>query len=295
MAKTSPFNPARVRMRARELAPGVQGVFADDVEEKDHTATNAGFVIGESGVLVVESLSNGRLASQLIGEIRKNTALPIRYLVNTSYHGDHCFGNFVFPQETTIIEHEFTKGFIDENFEEDRNFMIELLGEGRGVEEVVPRSANLTLTEGITLDLGTRKAEILHIGFAQTEGDLIVRLPEENIVFAGNMLQAPSPAFPWLLDGRPREAVETYHLLHDMLDDETIIVPGHGRPMCRSDIRYSIEYIEDLVGQIEGTLGQGLTLEQAQEEIRMERYSGYSMYEFIHFQVNIPAVYNEVS
>ncbi len=125
--KSKPFDPAEVRMEARELAPGVFAVMAADVEETDHTATNAGFIVGRNGVLVVESLSNGDLASQLIGEIRKNTPLPVRYLVNTSYHGDHCFGNFVFPAGTTIIEHEFTKNFLDENFEEDRGFMIKLL------------------------------------------------------------------------------------------------------------------------------------------------------------------------
>lgn len=59
-------------------------VMAADVDETDHTATNAGFVVGDSGVLVVESLSNGRLASQVIGEVRKVTPLPIRFLVTTS-------------------------------------------------------------------------------------------------------------------------------------------------------------------------------------------------------------------
>jgi glyoxylase-like metal-dependent hydrolase (beta-lactamase superfamily II) len=215
--------------------------------------------------------------------------------VNTSYHGDHCFGNFVFPQGTIIIEHEFTKGFIDENFEEDRNFMIQLLGGGRGIEEVVLRSADLTLTEGVSVDLGPRKAEVVHIGFAQTAGDLIVRLPEGNVVFVGNMLQAPPSAFPWLLDGRYREAIATYRRLHEMLDDEAVIVPGHGKLMRRSDILYSIGDIEDLDGRIGEAKGRGLALEQAQEEVRMEKYSGYSMYEFIHFQVNVPAVYNEAA
>ena len=171
-------------------------MMAEDLEETDHTATNAGIVVGESSVLAIKSLSSGRLASQLIGEVRKSTTLPIRYLVNTSYHGDHCFGNFVFPRETTIIEHEFTKEYLDENFEEDRNFMLELLGEGRGIEEVVPCSADLTLTQGIALALGAKRADVLHIGFAQTEGDLIVRLPEENVVFVAICSRHPRRPFP---------------------------------------------------------------------------------------------------
>ncbi len=293
--KSKPFDPAQVRMEAHELAPGVFAVMAADIEKTDHTATNAGFIIGRDAVLAVESLSNGELASQLIGAIRKNTSLPIRYLVNTSYHGDHCFGNFVFPAETSIIEHEFTKNFLDENFEQDRAFMIDLLGEGRGIEEAVPRSAELIVEGRICLDLGGKAVEVAHIGFAQTEGDLIVRLPEENVVFVGNMLQAPPPAFPWLLDGGHREAVETYRRLHEMLDDETIIVPGHGKLMHREEILFHVRYIDELSKQVGKTIERGMSLEEAKEEVRMEDYSSYSMYEFIHFEVNVPTMHGELS
>ena len=292
--RSKPFDPAEVRMEAHELAPGTFAVMAADIEETDHTATNAGFIIGRDAVLAVESLSNGELASQLIGAIRKNTSLPIRYLVNTSYHGDHCFGNFVFPVETSIIEHEFTKNFLDENFEQDRAFMIDLLGEGRGIEEAVPRSAELIVEGRICLDLGGKAVEVAHIGFAQTEGDLIVRLPEENVVFVGNMLQAP-PAFPWLLDGGHREAVETYRHLHEMLDDETIIVPGRGKLMHREEILFHIRYIEELSKQVGNAIERGMSLEEAKEEVLMEDYSSYSMYEFIHFGVNVPTMHGELS
>jgi glyoxylase-like metal-dependent hydrolase (beta-lactamase superfamily II) len=291
--KDRPFELARVRMRARELAPGTYAVMADDVEEVDHAATNAGFMVGESGVLVVESLSTGTLASQLIGEIGKVTPLPIRYLVNTSFHGDHCFGNFAFPAQTVIIGHEATKRAIDERFEQDRAFMIDLLGAGLGIEETVARSADLTCTESLTLDLGGRRVEILHLGYAQTDGDLIVHATDANVVFVGNMLQAPPPAFPWLFEGRPHEAIATYRRLHDRLDEDTAIVPGHGRVMRRADILHSIAYLEELAEEAERAKARGLTLDQARDAIPMDACSGYSMYERIHFGVNLPALMGE--
>lgn len=289
--KTKPFELSGVRMQARKLAPGTYAVMAADVEDVDHTATNAGFVIGDTAVLVVESLSNGRLASQLIGAIRNVTSLPIRFLVNTSFHGDHCFGNFVFPTETIIIEHEATKRFLDGHFEEDRTFMIELLGESVGVEEAVKRSADLTCHDSLSVDLGGRHVDIKHIGYAQTDGDLIVLVPEQRIAFVGNMLQAPPPAFPWLFDGRPAEAVATYERLYQMLDDDWAIVPGHGRVMRRSDIRYSITYLQELMEHVQKAAANGLTVEQACTSIPMQKYSEYSMYERIHLGVNVPAVH----
>lgn len=288
--KNRPFELAEVQMRTRQLADGVYAVMSTDVDETDHTATNAGFVVGASGVLVVESLSNGRLASQVIGEVRKVTPLPIRFLVNTSFHGDHCFGNFAFPSQTVVLQHEATKRELDTRFEQDRSFMIGLLGANAGIEEAVARSADVAVTGATSLDLGGKHVDIDHIGFAQTDGDLIVRVREDNVVFVGNMLQAPPPAFPWLLEGRAEEALTTYRRLYEILDEDTLIVPGHGRTMGRADILHSVDYIEKLNSLAREAREKGLSAEQAREALAMEEYSQYSMYDFIHLQVNIPAV-----
>lgn len=288
--RSKPFELDEVQMGLRQLATNTYAVMAADVDEMDHTATNAGFVVGETAVLVIESLSNGRLASQLIGAVRQVTSLPIRFLVNTSFHGDHCFGNWVFPQETVVIQHAATKALLDEDFERDRAFMVDLLGPGRGIEEVVYRTADLTCEDGLALDLGKKRVEIAHLGYAQTDGDLVITVPDDDIVFVGNMLQAPPPAFPWLFEARADEAIATYERLYDTLDDEAVIVPGHGRTMQRGEIRYSIDYLQELKGEVESAASKGLTEEQAREQIAMSRYAGYSMYDRIHLGVNVPTL-----
>lgn len=289
--RATPFELHDVQMSAHQLAPRTYAVMASDVDDIDHTATNAGFIIGDRSVLVVESLSNGRLASQLIGEVRRVTSQPIRFLVNTSFHGDHCFGNFVFPSETVIVQHEATKRMLDENFEQDRAFMIGLLGAGRGIEEVPYRPADLTCTDGVELDLGGKRIQIRHLGYVQTDGDLVVMVPDDNVVFVGNMLQGPPPAFPWLFDGRPLEAIATYERLFEMLNDDATIIPGHGRAMTRADIRYSIEYLRKLSDAV----AAGLTEQQAPAQISMSEYAGYSMYERIHLGVNVPTLLGAAS
>jgi cyclase len=288
--RAKPFELQDVFMSARQLAPRTYAVMASDVDDIDHTATNAGFVVGDTSVLVIESLSNGRLASQVLGELRRVTSLPIRFLVNTSFHGDHCFGNFVFPQETVIVQHEATKQMLDANFEQDRAFMIDLLGADRGIEEVAYRTADLTCSDSLALDLGNKRVEIVHLGYAQTNGDLVVVVPDDNIVFVGNMLQAPPPAFPWLFEGRPQEAIATYERLYAMLDDDVTIVPGHGRTMSRGDIRYSIDYLTTLTQEIEAAASSGATEEQAREQVAMSQYRDYSMYQRIHLGVNVPTL-----
>jgi hypothetical protein len=131
---TPPWDAARVNLTSKELAPGMFAVMPDDVLAKDHVGTTGGFVIGERGVLVIESMLNGDLASQLIGLVRQVTTKPIRFLVNTSYHGDHAYGNYLFPENAVVIQHPATKSYMEKNFEEDRRFMIGLMGKGKGME-----------------------------------------------------------------------------------------------------------------------------------------------------------------
>ena len=143
---TSPWDAALVNLISKELASGVFAVLPDDVFDKDHVGTTGGFVIGERGVLVIESMLNGDLASQLIGLVRQVTTKPIRFLVNTSYHGDHAYGNYLFPDSTVVIQHPATKRYMEENFEEDRRFMIGLMGKGKGIERVQARTADIRFT-----------------------------------------------------------------------------------------------------------------------------------------------------
>ena len=206
---TPPWDAAQVNLTSKELAPGVFAVMPDDVLAKDHVATTAGFVIGERGVLVIESMLNGDLASQLIGLVRQATTKPIRYLVNTSYHGDHAYGNYLFPETAVVIQHPATRRYMEENFEEDRRFMIGLMGKGKGIERVQARTADIAVPEMLSIELGGRSVEVRHFGFAQTPGDLVVWVPDARVLWVGNMIQAPSPALPWLLEGRHKETIAT--------------------------------------------------------------------------------------
>jgi cyclase len=288
---TPPWDAARVNLTSKELAPGVFAVMPDDVYSKDHVATTAGFIIGERGVLVIEAMLNGDLASQLIGLIRKETSKPIRFLVNTSYHGDHAYGNYVFPDSTVIIHHPATKQYMDEKFEDDRTFMLGLMGKGKGIERVQSRSADITVSDMITVDLGGRRVEIRHFGFAQTPGDLVIWEPDAKVLWVGNMIQAPSPALPWLLEGRHRDTIDTLTRVREFLPEDATIIPGHGRPMKPSDIDFPIRYLRELDTAVAEAVAKGHSVESTLEKVGMSNYGEYSLFDWAHNQVNVPAAY----
>lgn len=289
-----PWDAARVNLTSHELALGVFAVLPDDAFAKDHVGTTGGFVVGERGVLVVESMLNGDLAAQLIGLVRRTTTKPIRFLVNTSYHGDHAYGNYVFPDSTVVVQHPATKSYMARNFEEDRRFMIGLMGAGKGIERVLPRAADVAVHEMLGVDLGGRAVEVRHFGFAQTPGDLVVWAPDAKVLWVGNMIQAPSPALPWLLEGRHRETIATLTRVRDFLPDDATIIPGHGRPMRPADIEFPLRYLRELDGAVRAAVEGGRSAEDALAAAAMPDYGAYSLFEWAHNTVNVPAAYRDI-
>jgi glyoxylase-like metal-dependent hydrolase (beta-lactamase superfamily II) len=91
---------------------------------------------------------NKRLNQQVKDMIRKETKKPIIYAINTSYHGDHAYGNMYLNKDTKIIQHLNAKKYIDNHFKADTEFMIKNFGKGRGIEAIVPRTGDVLIPDG---------------------------------------------------------------------------------------------------------------------------------------------------
>ncbi len=87
-----PLNPAGATLVTQKLSPGVYALLCDKPP-----VDNSGFVVGERGVLVIDAHINGEMAGKIQQAVRAVTDKPILYLVNTTFHGDHTFGNYAFP------------------------------------------------------------------------------------------------------------------------------------------------------------------------------------------------------
>ncbi|MBT8446625.1 MAG: MBL fold metallo-hydrolase [Gammaproteobacteria bacterium] len=291
----APWDPAAVVLEAREMGEGVYAVLPADAFTRDHVGTTAGFVVGERDVLLVETLVNRKLTEALLALVRSTTDKPIRYVVNSSYHGDHSYGNSLLPDDVIVIQHPATAAYIGSAFMQDRAFMIDLMGPGKGIEEVQPRAADLLVDGLLTIDLGGRRVEIRHFGFAQTPGDLVIWVPEAEVLWVGNMVQAAPPAIPWLLEGRHTETIATLEAVRAFLPETATIIPGHGKPMPGSGIDYSLDYLRQLDALVRQAVVHGRTLEEVRAGAVLTGFDDYSLYAFAHGDVNVPMVYKTVS
>lgn len=300
LAQEPVWDANKVQLQRRELGRGVYAMIpagADELAPKGvPLATTSGIVVGSRASLVIDTMLNQRLADMVLTEVKALAGGAPTYAVNTSYHGDHSFGNHLLPPSTVLIQHEATKTYVEAHFAEDVQFMLGAFGKGRGIEAARARTGDILVPKGgaLTLDLGGKRVEIRDFGFAQTGGDLWVWVPEDKVLFAGNPVIAEPPSIPWLLDGNLVETLATMQRVRAFLPADATIVPGHGRPIAKAGLDWHIEYLTALRDQTRAAIAKGATLEQAVAEVEVPRAASYAIYGWVHKQINVPAAYEEL-
>jgi cyclase len=297
--RPAPWNAMEITLAPRKLAEGVYALISSTADTNNPSgipeATTGGIIVGEKGVLVIESMLNAKLANQVLDQVSRLTDKPIRYVVNTVSHGDHYYGNSLFPSSATIIVHLESNRYIDQKFEQDRKFMINLMGADVGIQDVKLRAGDILVDHDTTIDLGGRTVELKVFGLGQTKGDLFVWLPKEKIFFTSNAILAEKPAIPWLLEGNHDLALETMRKMKAFLPADTVIVPGHGRPTTiEASLDYFIAYLETLDREVRAAVASGLSLEETVKVATAEAFSGYTLYPWVHKQMNVPHAYRRI-
>ncbi len=271
-----------------ELVRLAEGVYVARRTEPPGLTVNANsvFIINEADVVVVDATLTPGTAREELAALRRLTDKPVRYVVNTHWHGDHQMGNYVyaeaFPQLAVVAHVEtqkqlegYTSTFIGryQKTTADVRQQLEtgkaldgkpLTEEARkelqknlaGREQVLAefkdfrmRVPNLAFSEELNIDLGDREVQIKFLGRGNTKGDAVVYLPKERILVAGDLLAHP---VPYLGGGFPSELVKTLRRM-SRLDAETI-VPGHGEVLrgeyARNYLNQVTDFVEAVVAQV---------------------------------------------
>jgi len=223
----------------KQVGPGVYAAI-DGPERK--ALSNAGFVIGDDGVLVIDSLFTPEAAQALVAKIRRITPKPIRYVVNTHYHADHTGGDQVMRDAgAIIIAHKNVRGWVRAN-----NFNLfgdRITPELRARVEALALP-DLTTDKGFTIWLGSRKIEV-RIVLGHTGGDLTVAVPDAKVLFTGDVLWRK--VAPNLIDGSVEEwSASAADFVSAPDAAEIRFVPGHGDVADAKDVTEFRAYLLEL-------------------------------------------------
>ncbi|MGH3912823.1 MAG: MBL fold metallo-hydrolase [Pseudonocardiaceae bacterium] len=219
--------------------------------------SNAGVIVGPDGALVVDTLATESRAKRLAETVDELRCGPGRTVVNTHHHGDHNFGNHVFGSSALVIGHELARTEMAET-----GLALTTLWPGLDWGEVRVTLPSVTFTDRLAVHVGQRRAELIHVGPAHTTNDVVVWLPDDEVLFSGDVVL--SEATPFTLMGSVRGSLAAVEEL-SRLGARTVVC-GHGPvagPQVFEQTLAYLRWIEQLAA--EGA-GCGLTpLELARE------------------------------
>jgi glyoxylase-like metal-dependent hydrolase (beta-lactamase superfamily II) len=205
--------------RWREVASGVFVAVAEP------DSVNLGLVVGSERALLVDTGSSpaqGRAVRDSLGAVG---GVGLAAVVLTHWHHDHAFGLAAFADLETIA-HESVRirlGSAAARAEADR----------LGVNPAELALPNREIVVAAALDLGGRRVEIAHLGRGHTDGDVVVVVPDADLVFAGDLIESAGPP-SFGPDSVPDEWAGTLDGLIGLMTGGTVAVPGHGDPVNRA-------------------------------------------------------------
>jgi len=233
---------------------------------------NIGVSIGDDGVFVIDDKFS-RFADQIVGQIRAITDEPIRYVINTHYHGDHSGANAEMKDTgAVVVAHENVRKRMGMTFE-NKAF-------GSTVEATDAKLwPDLTYSENATFHFNGQTVHAIHTPNAHTDGDSILYFEEGNILHMGdNFFFGMFPYIDVDGGGSLSGMIASHGKALELINDETKIIPGHGPLAVRADLIKTQDMLKTVEKRVKKEIARGATLENILEEKILADFAEYSSF-----------------
>jgi glyoxylase-like metal-dependent hydrolase (beta-lactamase superfamily II) len=258
---------------------------------------NTGVIIGDESVMVVEAQATPRLARKVIECIRGVTDKPISHLVLTHYHAVRVLGASAYGAREVIMS-EAARGMVEERGAEDWASEFGRFPRLFQGHEEIPGLTwpTTTFSEAMTVYLGKRKVEIMHLGRAHTAGDAVVWVPDAEVMFTGDVVEYHSACYCG--DGYFNDWADTLNNIAGF--DPVAIAPGRGdaligREMVAKALDATADFVESTYRPVAKVAARGGSLKEAWDAVRAAcdpKFKDYAIYEHC-LPFNVARAYDE--
>jgi glyoxylase-like metal-dependent hydrolase (beta-lactamase superfamily II) len=244
-----------------ELAPGLYGYTAEG-------DPNSGVIIGDDSVVVVDAQATPAMAADVIARIRTVTDKPIEHVVLTHYHAVRVLGASGYPG-AEVIASDVARAMIVERGQQDMDSEIGRFPRLFRGKDSIPGLTwpSLTFHKRMTLYLGKREVQIIHIGRSHTAGDTVVWLPQERVLFSGDVVEFG--ATPYCGDAHFTDWPSTLDAAKAL--GAEALVPGRGRSLvnkaeCAEGIEGTRAFTSDLFAIVKQAAAGNTPLKQVYDQ-----------------------------
>ena len=257
--------------QAAAQTPTVKQVASDVYFFFDFNGSNAVFLVTDDGVLLIDTRTHPREGRDLLERIRKVTDKPVKWVINSHFHGDHHMGNSVFKDlGATFVAQEETARIMQRVQPKEMARRVEgFRSRGYDPADVKLVLPDVTFDSKMTIRLGGREVRLFYLGPGQQAGDTFVQFPHARLLFTPgafakhsmpNMLFTPS--------------VDNWIKLLDqvaVMDVDTIL-PAHGDIATRADVKELAAMLADEYATVKDAVNRGVSLDQATTALTFPQY-----------------------
>jgi glyoxylase-like metal-dependent hydrolase (beta-lactamase superfamily II) len=260
---------------------------------------NSGVIIGDDGVMVVDARATPVLARELVEHIRGVTDKPIKYVLLSHYHAVRVLGASAYGTQH-IIASQGTYELIRERGQQDFDSEAQRFPRLFRSVETVPGLTwpTLVFDRALTIFMGKREVQIMHLGKGHTKGDTVAWLPKEKVLFSGDLVEYG--AAPYCGDAHFREWPETLEKVRALGAEK--LVPGRGDAlMTPAEVNRAIDgtqgFLREMTREVEAGVRAGRKLKDVYDaayKAMAPKYGKWVIFE--HCQpFNVSRCYDEMS
>jgi glyoxylase-like metal-dependent hydrolase (beta-lactamase superfamily II) len=258
---------------------------------------NTGVIIGDESVMIVEAQATPRLARKVIDCVRSVTDKPISHLVLTHYHAVRVLGASAYGAREIIMS-DVAAAMVEERGQEDWDSEFDRFPRLFQGHEEIPGLTRPTTTfsDKMTVMLGKRRVDIMKLGRAHTAGDAVIWVPDQEVMFTGDIVEYHSACYCG--DGHYGDWETTLNNIAAY--QPKAIAPGRGdalvgEEMVAKAIASTADFVNSTYKPIAKVVARGGTLKEAWDACRAEcdpKFSDYAIYEHC-LPFNVARAYDE--
>lgn len=247
---------------------------------------NIGVSAGDDGIVIIDD-QFAPLAPKIIQALNGITDKPIKFIINTHYHGDHVGGNEIFGRTGTIIAHDNVR----------KRLQSGTTARGRATPPSPKQALPIvTFNDTATLHVNGEDIRAVHFPAGHTDGDAVIYFPQSKVIHLGDdFFNGKFPFIDFENGGSTKGLIADIEKALATLPDDVKVIPGHGELSDKAGLRRFLDMLRGTSGAVEKAIKAGRSLDQMKTDKILAQWDEWGKEWFVNSEGFTEMLYGDLS